>query len=90
MLPNGIIIEVKGYFFSKDRVKHLEVQKAYPDLDIRFVFDNSKTRLSKASKTTYGQWCDKHNFMYADKFIPESWLEEPTRETRGLIKKNEA
>ena len=75
-LPNGIIIESKGRFVAADRKKHLLVQKQHPDLDIRFVFSNSKAKISKGSKTTLGMWCDKHGYMYADKLIPEEWIKE--------------
>jgi hypothetical protein len=75
-LPNGIIVETKGRFTSADRKKHLLIQKQHPDLDLRFVFTNSNAKLSKTSKTSYGDWCDKHGFLYSDKWIPESWLKE--------------
>jgi len=75
-LPNGIKVETKGYFLPKDRRKHLLVKQQHPELDIRFVFSNSKTKLSKASKTTYGSWCEKHGFIYADKEIPKEWFKE--------------
>lgn len=73
-LPNGIIIETKGRFVVADRKKHLLIKKQHPDLDIRFVFSNSKAKINKGSKTTYGMWCDKHGFLYADKLIPEEWI----------------
>lgn len=75
-LPNGIIIETKGRFVLADRKKHELIKKQDPDLDIRLVFSNSNTRLSKASKTTYGMWCEKLGIPYANKQIPESWLKE--------------
>ena len=75
-LPNGIIIESKGRFVAADRKKHLLVQRQHPDLDIRFVFSNSKAKISKGSKTTLGMWCDKHGYLYADKLIPEEWIKE--------------
>lgn len=75
-LPNGIIIETKGRFVTADRMKHLMIRKQYPLYDIRFVFSNSKAKISKGSKTTYGDWCNKHGFLYADKLIPEEWLNE--------------
>lgn len=74
LLPNGIIVETKGRFLIGDRQKHLWVKEQHPDLDIRFVFSNSKAKISKTSKTTYGSWCDKHGFVYADKTIPKEWL----------------
>jgi len=73
-LPNGIIIESKGRFVVADRKKHLLIKKQYPELDIRFVFSNSRAKINKGSKTTYGMWCDKHGFLYADKLIPEEWI----------------
>lgn len=76
-LPNGIVIETKGRFVVADRKKHLLIKKQYPDLDIRFVFSNSKAKINKGSKTTYGLWCDKHDFLYADKLIPEEWIKWP-------------
>ena len=76
VLSNGIIIETKGRFISADRAKHLAVKSQHPELDIRFVFTNSKAKLYKGSTTTYGMWCKKHGFQYADKVIPETWLRE--------------
>jgi hypothetical protein len=76
ILPNGIIIESKGRFVVADRKKHLYVQKQHPDLDIRFVFSNSKAKISKGSKTTYADWCNKNGFLFADKLIPEEWINE--------------
>lgn len=75
-LPNGIIVETKGRFVAADRKKHLLVQQQHPDLDIRFVFTNSKAKLNKGAKSTYADWCQKHGFLYADKTIPEDWLNE--------------
>jgi hypothetical protein len=75
-LPNGIIIEAKGRFTTYDRKKHLAIKKQHPELDIRFVFSNSRGKIYKGSKTTYGQWCDRHGFKYADKLIPQEWLDE--------------
>ncbi len=75
-LPNGIRVETKGRFVLADRKKHLLVKEQNPNLDIRFVFSNSKNKINKKSKTTYGDWCDKHGFKYADKEIPDSWFSE--------------
>ncbi len=76
LLHNGIIVETKGRFLTEDRQKHLLIKEQHPDLDIRFVFSNSKTRISKASQTTYAKWCETHGFLYADKSIPQDWLDE--------------
>ena len=75
-LPNGIFVETKGRFVPADRKKHLLVKEQHPELDIRFVFTSSKNKISKASKTSYADWCDKNGFKYSDKFIPEEWFNE--------------
>lgn len=73
--PNGsFFVETKGIFSVKDRQKHLLIQEQCPHIDIRFVFSNSRNKLYKGSSTTYGMWCDKHNFMYSDSLIPLDWL----------------
>jgi hypothetical protein len=76
-LSNGILVETKGRFVTEDRQKHKAIKAEHPDLDIRFVFSNSKAKLSKGSKTTYANWCDQYGFLYADKSIPDAWLNEP-------------
>lgn len=75
VLPSGIIVETKGRFLTADRQKHLLVKHQYPNLDIRFVFSRSKDRISKQSRTTYADWCEKNGFMYADRSIPKEWLQ---------------
>lgn len=71
-----LIIETKGRFLTADRQKHLLIKEQYPELDIRFVFNNPNTRISKKSKTTYAMWCEKHGFKFAKEFIPPEWLYE--------------
>jgi hypothetical protein len=77
-LPNGIIVETKGRFVLADRKKHELINKQHPEIDVRFVFSNSNTKISKRSKTTYGMWCEKLGIPYADKTIPAEWLTEIT------------
>ncbi len=74
-LPNGIYVETKGRFVLEDRKKHLLIKQQNPNLDIRFVFQNSKAKIRKGSKTTYADWCIKHGFIFADKEIPTEWLD---------------
>ena len=76
VLYNGIIIETKGMFTAADRKKHLAIKKQHPHLDIRFVFENSNRRLRKGAKTRYYQWCNRYDFDYYDRIIPEEWLKE--------------
>lgn len=79
ILPNGIIVETKGYFDSRSRAKMVAVKKHNPDLDIRMVFMNSRTKVRKGSKMTYADWCDKYGYPYADGMIPLKWFKEKNR-----------
>ena len=80
LLHNGIIIESKGIFDSDDRKKHQLIKQQHPELDIRFVFSSSKSKLYKGSSTSYADWCIKNGFMYADKLIPKEWLKEAKKQ----------
>lgn len=76
-----IIFETKGQFLTSDRKKHLLIKEQYPDLDIRFVFSNSKNKIGKKSKTTYAKWCELKGFKYhciysTNKFLPDEWVKE--------------
>lgn len=81
ILPNGIIIEIKGRFTSADRQKHKAIKALYPDLDIRFVFQRASQRINKGSKTTYAMWCESNGIRYHDGCIPINWIKEPTNKT---------
>jgi len=82
VLPNGIIIEAKGYFLPQDRTKHKNIKAAYPDLDVRLVFQRSSNKLSPNSQTTYADWCQREGFLYANRSIPQDWLNEPPSHKR--------
>lgn len=84
ILPNGIIVECKGYFDIKAQVKMRAVKRDNPDLDIRFVFMNSKTKVRKGSKLTYADWCVRYGFPYTDKNIPVSWFKEKRKKYFSL------
>ena len=75
-----IVVESKGRFKTDDRQKHLQIRASNPDIEIRFVFNNPNTRISKQSKTTYAIWCEKNGFQYAKytkaEPVPRDWLEE--------------
>ena len=76
VLSNGIIIETKGMFTAADRRKHIAIKRQHPKLDLRFVFENSRRKLRKGAKSTYGEWCIRYGFRYYDRIIPEDWLKE--------------
>lgn len=77
VLPNGIIVEAKGYLRPRDRTKMRKVKEQNPDLDIRFVFQNARNRLTKSKNSeTYGEWAERIGFPWAEGRIPDSWFRE--------------
>jgi len=86
LLPNGIVIETKGRFTPDDRRKHLAIKEQHPHLDIRFVFTSSRSKLRKGAKTTYADWCVKHGFLYADKDVPQEWIDEKAKPKKSMPK----
>ena len=75
ILPNGTILECKGYWSPADRRKIKQVVKDNPDLDLRMVFQNPFNRISKKSKTTYAKWCTRYGIKWcAYHAIPVEWL----------------
>ena len=75
VLPNHVILEAKGYWDAEDRRKMKAVKEQNPDLDIRMVFQSPYNKISKKSKTTYAQWCEKHDIPWTTwQEIPMEWL----------------
>lgn len=79
LLPNGIFVELKGLWEADDRKKHMLLREQYPDIEIRFVFSSSRTKIYKGSPTSYGEFCEKRGILFADKLIPVEWIKEPLR-----------
>lgn len=79
-----IYVETKGIWDSDDRYKHLLIRQQYPELDIRFVFQNSRAKIRKGSKTMYADICNglgrapfkNITWKFADKHVPLEWLRE--------------
>ena len=69
-------VETKGIWTVEERQKWHLVHEQHPDIDFRLVFSNQNARLYKGSPTTYAAYCDKHGFTYANKVIPQEWLDE--------------
>ena len=75
LLPNGILIEVKGWFKAEDQRKHKLIKEQHPELDIRFVFGKLKSKV-QGGRFTCLEWCEKYDFQYAESFIPNEWIHE--------------
>jgi len=76
LYEHSMYIETKGRFVASDRAKHKLIQEQFPDLDIRFLFQDAKLKLYAGSDTTYGDWCKKNGFKYAEKETPKEWLDQ--------------
>ena len=75
ILPNGVILECKGYWDAEDRRKMKAVKEQNPDLDIRMVFQSPFNKINKKSKTTYAKWCERHDIPWTSFHnIPIEWL----------------
>jgi len=80
-INDRFIVEAKGAFNSADRKKHKLIREQHPELDIRFIFSNSKTKIGKKSLTTYGKWCELFKFKFhciqsTKTPFPQEWLNE--------------
>lgn len=85
-----IYVEAKGVFgfdpkhqtarssSAQARQKMILVKEQHPDLDIRFIFSKAKTPIYKGSPTTYAMWAESHGFLWAEKTLPQEWIEEIT------------
>lgn len=86
-----IIIEGKGHFgannfgrrfanmtdtSAKERQKFALLKEQHPELDIRFVFSRAAAPIYKGSKTTHAKWAEDHGFKWAEKVVPQAWLDE--------------
>ena len=76
ILPNGVIVETKGFFSPTDRRKMLCVKEQHPHLDIRLCFQNAKDKISRAKRSiTYGQWATRNGFKWSNGTIPDDWYD---------------
>ncbi len=75
-LPNGIIVEAKGFFDATDRTKMIRVRQANPSADIRFVFMKDN-KLYSGSESRYSDWCKRYGFKYhIGTQVPPEWRQE--------------
>jgi hypothetical protein len=75
-LPNGIIIEAKGYLDAASCKKMKAVKASNPHLDIRFVFQNANGKRNKRAKLRNYEWAERHGFPWAEGTIPLDWWRE--------------
>lgn len=65
IIPNtNIVLELKGIFDVLTRQKMVLVKEQHPHLRIILIFYKKNCKISRTSKTTYEEWCDKHGLEY--------------------------
>lgn len=75
-VKDNVFIETKGLFKAADRAKHLYIKQQHPEVTVYLVFQNPNNKLSRVSKTTYGEWCDKHGILWStlQEGLKKEWL----------------
>ena len=74
-----ILVECKGHplaWTGKTRSKHQAIKKQFPDMDLRFIFNNKNGKISARSKTSNADWCKRQGFLCETNLIPQRWIEE--------------
>lgn len=72
-----VYLEAKGKLDLDTRKKMLWFKESNPDIRIIFLFQNADNKLTKRSKTTYGQWATANGFEWLD--FRKNWLDEYIR-----------
>lgn len=65
-MKDNIYIEAKGKLDLDTRKKMVWFKESSPDVTIIFLFMNPDTKIRKGSKTTYGAWATKNDFLWLD------------------------
>lgn len=74
-VKEGVYFETKGLFRASDRAKILHIKEQHPEITVYMIFQNPNNKLNRASRTTYAQWCDKHDVPWATiDTIPKEWF----------------
>jgi len=88
-LPNNIYIETKGYLSDhKERSKYILIKQQYPNIDLRFIFENPN-KLCGGTKYTHEVWAIKNGFKYCgikDIETIKEWLQNDSINKRKKAK----
>jgi hypothetical protein len=82
IVKTGAFLEAKGRLRTEDRMKWELVKQANPEADIRFVFWNAEQPIEGGERwdgkpwPTCAQWAEAQGFLYAERTVPEEWLNE--------------
>jgi hypothetical protein len=86
VLPNGIIVEAKGYLDAASCRKMKAVKASNPHLDIRFILQNPNGKRNKRAKLKNWEWCERHGFPWSSGNIPLAWWKEAGRSSDDLAR----
>jgi len=73
MAPN-VYIEAKGKLDLATRQKMIWFRDSNPTITIIFLFMNPDNKITKRSKTTYGDWATKNGFLWLD--YKRDWIND--------------
>ena len=73
---NKVFSEIKGWWPSSERMKFLSVIRNNPELRIFVALQRPNQRLSKQSKTTLAQWCQKQGINWSPIPIPPDFIDQ--------------
>jgi len=83
LLPNGILVELKGLLSKENRTTLLAAREQHKNYPIVLLF-RSNDKIIR-SKSTYGMWCERHNIPYAiGVTIPHEWI-DPTSTYKSVL-----
>lgn len=71
------LVEYKEYLDAASKRKIRAMRTQHPDIEYYVLFGPkcSKKKISKVSKTTYGEWANKNNIKWGEgRAIPKEWL----------------
>ena len=72
-VSKDVYVETKGRFVAADRKKAIYIRDQHPEVRILYVFQRPNNTLSKASSTTYGEWCDKNGLQWCAFSDTDNW-----------------
>ena len=78
-INDKVLCETKGILIDhQERNKYILIKQQYPNIDLRFVFENPN-KLCGGMKQTHAEWATKHGFKYCsikDYETIEKWVNE--------------
>jgi len=81
-MAKNVYIEAKGKLDLATRQKMVWFKECNPEVLIIFLFMNPSNKITKRSKTSYGQWATNEGFLWLD--FRKNWIDA----YKNMIKEN--